>query len=855
MTRADAFELGRLDAHDQAALVRSGVLRPVDLAAAAITRIKALDGQINAVSHRAFDQARAAAKAYGRTPGGPAMAGVPYLVKEGLDYPGMPTRFGSRLHADAPPARTAFPFSQRLDAAGLVAVGKSAAPEFALLPTTEPVLYGPTRNPWNLDRSAGGSSGGAAAAVAAGMVPVAHASDGGGSIRIPAACCGVFGLKPSRHAHVRARGHHVVEDLLVSDTLLTRSVRDAHWATVVTRDGDGLPAGRRDPGRLRIALSLTNLLGAPPHPEVAQAVQQAARLCETLGHRVEVVPVPIDGPGIARAFEVLWGYLTAEVVDRARGGEHLLEPWTLDLADWARRLEPRDLEAALEAAAWEGVRFAEFTHRFDVVLSPVVTDPPPALGVLGPLRPFEDLKPAMFGYVAYTQLHNLIGAPRCRFRSTGPATARRSAACSPPPGAGMRCCCSWPISWKRLSPGPTDGRRIPSARERFLMSIDPMAALDLPGLNTQSAPTPALVLDRDRLTRNLARMRAHLAHWPQVTLRPHLKTSKSLAVAALASPDQGPITVSTLREAEVFAGQGFSDITYAVGVSPDKLPRAAQLNRQGARVSVILDSEDMAEAVARFVGEAGVAIPTLIELDTDGHRGGVRPDDAAVGRIGRILDRAGVLAGVLTHAGGSYGARSEAELIAFAEQERSGAVAAAETLRALGLPCPTVSIGSTPTVLFTRDLSGVTEVRAGVFMFQDLVMAGIGVCAIDDIALSVLTTVIGHQLDRGRLIIDAGWMALSRDRGTASQPVDQGYGLVADADGRPIDDLIVSATNQEHGVVARRSGEALDPARFPVGARLRVFPNHACATAAQHGRYLVLDGRDVSAIWPRFGQW
>ena len=376
-----------------------------------------------------------------------------------------------------------------------------------------------------------------------------------------------------------------------------------------------------------------------------------------------------------------------------------------------------------------------------------------------------------------------------------------------------------------------------------------------PGLSLQSAQTPSLILDREKLDRNLARMRTHLARWPQVVLRPHLKTSKSLEIADLVSPDRGPITVSTLKEAEVFAGHGFRDITYAVGVSPDKLPRVAALNRQGAKVSIILDNLDAARAVAEFAGDAGASLPTLIEIDTDGHRGGIRPDDASVVRIGEVLARAGQLAGVLTHAGGSYGATTDPERVACAEQERAGAVAAAQALRAAGLDCSTVSIGSTPTALFTEDLTGVTEVRAGVYMFQDLVMAGAGVCAVSDIAVSVLTSVIGHQPERDRLIVDAGWMALSRDRGTSTQAVDQGFGLVTDLDGWPIEDLIVQATNQEHGVIGRRGGGSLHLAAFPVGTRLRILPNHACATAAQHGAYQVLEGSRISQVWPRFGQW
>lgn len=374
------------------------------------------------------------------------------------------------------------------------------------------------------------------------------------------------------------------------------------------------------------------------------------------------------------------------------------------------------------------------------------------------------------------------------------------------------------------------------------------------GRDLMAVATPALVLDAAKLQANIERMRAHLARWPDVTLRPHMKTAKSLEIARRVRPDHGPITVSTLREAEVFGAEGFRDVTYAVGIGPDKLVRAAALNRHGVRTGVILDSEAAAHAVAEVSRSYRTALPALIEIDTDGHRGGVRPDDPAVARIGAILARAGALEGVLTHAGGSYGAGSTDEIAQFAARERAGALAARDQLRGAGLPCPVVSIGSTPTVLFAQDLSEITEVRAGVYMFQDLVMAGLGVCRVDEIALTVLATVIGHQPDRGRLIIDAGWMALSRDRGSAAGGRDMGFGQVTDVEGRPLE-LIVAATNQEHGVVARADGEPIDLGRYPIGARLRVLPNHACATAAQHARYVVVEDQRVAAVWPRFGQW
>jgi len=363
-------------------------------------------------------------------------------------------------------------------------------------------------------------------------------------------------------------------------------------------------------------------------------------------------------------------------------------------------------------------------------------------------------------------------------------------------------------------------------------------------------PTPCLLLEEDRMTANIARLRSRLAPMG-VALRPHLKTAKSLDVARRLT--DGPATVSTLREAEEFAAGGVRDLVYGVGIAPAKLDRVLALRAQGVDLAVVLDSVDQARAVAA----TGAAIPALIEIDCDGHRSGLRPDEAgAILAVGRTLVEGGAtLRGVLTHAGDSYAARGVAALEACAEQERAGAVAAAAVLRQAGLACPVVSVGSTPTAHFARDLTGVTEVRAGVFVFFDLVMAGIGVCSTDDIALSVLTTVIGHRRDKGWIIVDAGWMAMSRDRGTAKQAVDQGYGLVCDAAGRPLDDLIVVDANQEHGIVARRPGTAGDVPELPVGTLLRILPNHACATGAQHDRYHVVGPDGVRAEWPRFRGW
>ncbi|AUN32586.1 alanine racemase [Niveispirillum cyanobacteriorum] len=370
--------------------------------------------------------------------------------------------------------------------------------------------------------------------------------------------------------------------------------------------------------------------------------------------------------------------------------------------------------------------------------------------------------------------------------------------------------------------------------------------------------TPCLILDADRMDRNIARLRRRLVSMG-VSLRPHLKTAKSADVARrVMTSAAGPATVSTLKEAAYFAAAGVKDMIYAVGIAPDKLAKVQRLRQDGVDIAVVLDTVEQAEAVAAASRAAGHAIPALIEIDCDGHRSGVLPNDAhRLLTIGRALVQGGELRGVLTHAGASYGARTEQALVDAASQERCAVVQAAQILRDAGLPCPVVSLGSTPTAHFATDLSGVTEVRAGVFVFFDLVMMGIGVCKVDDIALSVLATVIGHQREKGWVLVDAGWMAMSQDRGTSKQPVSQGYGLVCDISGKPYADIILADANQEHGIVTVRPGSGATLPDLKIGDRVRILPNHACATGALHAGYKVVRGTSdvVEASWPRFGGW
>ena len=371
-------------------------------------------------------------------------------------------------------------------------------------------------------------------------------------------------------------------------------------------------------------------------------------------------------------------------------------------------------------------------------------------------------------------------------------------------------------------------------------------------------PTPALILDRRRLQANADRMRERVREFG-VTLRPHVKTSKSIDVLRVLSGGADiPVTVSTLAEARYFFEHGVRDILYAVGIAPVKLPRVAGLIRAGCKLRVILDSLEAAEAVQAFGRAEGLTIEALIEVDTDGCRAGVAADDDRLIEIARRLcSGAGAsLAGVMTHAGGSYSARTLGEFETIAERERVGAVEAAERLRAAGFPVEIISVGSTPTVHYARTLEGVTEVRVGVYAFGDLVQVELGTCALDDIAISVLASVIGHSREHGRVLIDAGFLALSRDRGTSDFPIDWGYGGVCDATtGELIENVRVESTNQEHGIITARSG-ALDWSRFPIGGRTRILPNHACATAAAYDRYFVTEGTEhVVDVWERVNGW
>jgi D-serine deaminase-like pyridoxal phosphate-dependent protein len=259
--------------------------------------------------------------------------------------------------------------------------------------------------------------------------------------------------------------------------------------------------------------------------------------------------------------------------------------------------------------------------------------------------------------------------------------------------------------------------------------------------------------------------------------------------------------------------------------------------------------------------ELGSEFHVQVEVDCGEGRSGVFPDGPELAEIATIIDQASHanFAGVMTHAGHSYSCRTIVEVEEVAEAERAAAVNAAERIRELGIVCPDVSVGSTPTALYARSLEGVTEIRPGVYMFGDMFQAQINSCEVTDLAVSVIAEVISHRKPLNRLLVDAGALALSKDRSTENVPNDVGFGMVADIDGNPfVPQMQVARVYQEHGQIALPSGRSVDD--LPIGTRLRIYPNHVCMTAAMYEQYHVVDsengdGREIVATWPRINGW
>ena len=370
-------------------------------------------------------------------------------------------------------------------------------------------------------------------------------------------------------------------------------------------------------------------------------------------------------------------------------------------------------------------------------------------------------------------------------------------------------------------------------------------------------PTPVLILDRAVLRRNLKRMSDRLRD-SGVMLRPHLKTAKSVQIGRMAvEGHDGRITVSTLAEARYFAEGGFKDILYGVGIVPSKLPAITELRRKGVNLRVVTDNVAVARAIADAASK-GDTFSVFIEIDSGGGRAGLpSPELPGLLDIARVLhDAPNVeLAGVMTHAGHSYHESTPDGVAKVAEQERRAIVGAAEKLRAAGIPCPIVSGGSTPTAVHSKDFTGITEMRPGVYVFNDLDQEFIGSCGAGDLALSVLASVIGHYPHRNQMLVDAGALALSKDISAQEFQPKVGYGTIADA---PSKDMAVIECSQEHGFVT--SADPMPYGNMPIGTRVRILPNHACITAAAYDRYYVVDsdldgGKTVVDVYDRINGW
>ncbi len=409
------------DAVGQAALVEIGNISALELAEAVVARARRFNPGINAIVGETYDAALSRARR-GKLPVGP-LHGVPFAIKDMTDVAGLRTSKGSRSVANSVAKQNA-PLVDADLAAGLNIIGKTNTPEFGLIGTTESLALGPCRNPWNLNYSCGGSSGGAAAAVAAGILTAAHASDGGGSIRIPASCCGLVGLKPSRGRMHGAQNDIDVLQLAVSLSI-TRSVRDMA-ALLALGEGHGgrsgfAPVGvvSPNPGRkLRIAFSTRSAKGTDPVADVIAAQQAAARLCTSLGHDVVEAAPQYDGLLFEDRFVDLWASGAAKVrSDVLATGvqesalDEVLEPWTLFLAERAMAAPPGTIERVREHFIHVQAVVSQFMAGFDVWLTPVLSAPAPRIGEQGPMVPPQELYRRVFDWVAYTPLANAIGTP------------------------------------------------------------------------------------------------------------------------------------------------------------------------------------------------------------------------------------------------------------------------------------------------------------------------------------------------------------------------------------------------------------------------------------------------------------
>jgi len=367
-------------------------------------------------------------------------------------------------------------------------------------------------------------------------------------------------------------------------------------------------------------------------------------------------------------------------------------------------------------------------------------------------------------------------------------------------------------------------------------------------MELETLKTPCLVLDLERVRRNAARMSERVRSFG-AALRPHVKTHKCPEVARIQTRGHsGAITVSTLHEARAFAYYGFTDILYAVPIEPGKFDEAIELARVCERLALITDDAEIPVLINERARRKGVILDLFLKIDCGYHRCGVEPESAEALEIARRIQDSSHLSfgGILTHAGHSYHCRDVEEIRAIARHERDTMTAAASRFRSQGIDVPAISIGSTPTITHVDHLEGVDEARPGNYIFFDAFQATLGSCRLDDCALTVLAAVVHRDRTRRKVVLDAGAIALSKDRGAVELDPSCGYGLVLDLEGLDTGARI-GGLSQEHGELVIDDEECFD--RLKVGARVRVLANHSCLTAAQHSHYNVLDGGRVVDRW------
>ena len=370
------------------------------------------------------------------------------------------------------------------------------------------------------------------------------------------------------------------------------------------------------------------------------------------------------------------------------------------------------------------------------------------------------------------------------------------------------------------------------------------------GMLERSIATPAAIVDLERIEANTSRMSDKMIRLG-VKLRPHVKTHKTVEGARLQVRGHfGGITVSTLAEARHYAKAGFRDIAYAVPVPIPRLEEMAELSRSLVALHLLIDQETTFREMEACARAKQLEFSAYLKVDCGYHRAGVDPErDESIDLARRIRDSSHVsFQGILTHAGHSYYGKNQGEIRSVADQERSVMVKFAERLRSVGVSPPEVSIGSTPTMAVTESLEGVTEARPGNYIFFDRFQSTVGSCSTENVAFSVLTTILGHYRSRGELLIDAGALALSKDEGPTHVEPRCGYGVVTDVAGREVfRHLRVYSLSQEHGKIA--GAGAADFEALPVGARLRILPNHSCLAAALFDRYYVLRNEQLVDEW------